>query len=39
MFLSKKGKDTPVFVRFSTVIHPNGSPESARDPRGFADKV
>jgi catalase len=32
------GKETPVFVRFSTVIHPSGSPEGARDPRGFAIK-
>jgi catalase len=32
------GKDTPVFVRFSTVIHPSGSPEGLRDPRGFAVK-
>ncbi len=35
---SKKGKKTPVFVRFSTVIHPKGSPEALRDPRGFATK-
>jgi catalase len=33
-----KGKKTPVFLRFSTVIHPGGSPESLRDPRGFAVK-
>lgn len=32
------GKTTPVFVRFSTVIHPKGSPEALRDPRGFATK-
>lgn len=32
------GKKTPVFVRFSTVIHSNGSPETLRDPRGFATK-
>lgn len=32
------GKRTPVFVRFSTVIHPSGSPETLRDPRGFAVK-
>ncbi|MFD2602487.1 catalase [Flavobacterium suzhouense] len=37
-FLSKAGKTTPVFVRFSTVVHQNGSPESYRDPRGFAVK-
>ena len=36
--LSAPGKRTPVFVRFSTVIHPNGSPEQLRDPRGFAVK-
>jgi catalase len=35
---STKGKTTPVFVRFSTVIHGNGSPETLRDPRGFATK-
>jgi catalase len=33
-----KGKETPVFVRFSTVIHGNHSPETLRDPRGFAVK-
>ena len=32
------GKKTPVFVRFSSVIHPKGSPETLRDPRGFATK-
>ncbi|MCH5584946.1 catalase [Shimazuella sp. AN120528] len=37
-FLQEKGKETPVFVRFSTVIHSAGSPETARDPRGFATK-
>ncbi len=35
---SAKDKKTPVFVRFSTVIHPDGSPEMLRDPRGFAVK-
>ncbi|MCH9691163.1 MAG: catalase [Gammaproteobacteria bacterium] len=34
----KKGEVTPVFVRFSTVIHSKGSPETLRDPRGFATK-
>lgn len=29
---------TPVFVRFSTVIHGTHSPETLRDPRGFAVK-
>lgn len=33
-----KGKVTPVFVRFSTVVHAKGSPETLRDPRGFATK-
>jgi len=35
---SAKDKKTPVFLRFSTVIHPGGSPEQLRDPRGFAVK-
>ncbi|EGA65992.1 catalase [Vibrio brasiliensis] len=35
---TNKGKVTPVFVRFSTVIHSKGSPETLRDPRGFATK-
>ena len=34
----EKGKRTPVFVRFSTVIHGGHSPETLRDPRGFATK-
>ncbi|MGC3836949.1 catalase [Moritella viscosa] len=33
-----KGKETPVFVRFSSVMHSKGSPETLRDPRGFATK-
>lgn len=37
-FLNQKGKKVPVFVRFSTVVHSSGSPEIARDPRGFATK-
>src|SRR5687767_7728506 len=32
------GKRTPLFVRFSTVIHGGHSPETLRDPRGFAIK-
>ncbi|WP_162808232.1 catalase [Vibrio splendidus] len=35
---TNKGKVTPIFVRFSTVIHSKGSPETLRDPRGFATK-
>jgi len=34
----EKGKRTPVFVRFSTVAGGTGSPETLRDPRGFATK-
>lgn len=32
------GEETPVFVRFSSVIHSGHSPETLRDPRGFATK-
>jgi len=32
------GEKTPVFVRFSSVIHGGHSPETLRDPRGFATK-
>lgn len=32
------GKQTRVFVRFSSVVHGNHSPETLRDPRGFATK-
>ncbi|WP_406944725.1 catalase [Halobacillus sp. SY10] len=35
---SGAGKQTPVLVRFSTVTHSAGSPETLRDPRGFAVK-
>lgn len=35
---SAKGKKTPLFVRISTVVHQSGSPETYRDPRGFAVK-
>jgi catalase len=37
-FLAQKGKKTPVFVRFSTVAGERGSPDLARDVRGFAVK-
>ncbi|WP_116808972.1 catalase [Steroidobacter cummioxidans] len=36
--LTQSGIKTPVFVRFSTVIGGKESPETARDPRGFAIK-
>ena len=35
---SEIGKQTKVFVRFSTVAGSKGAPDSARDPRGFAVK-
>jgi catalase len=34
----QKGKRTPLFIRFSTVTHGGHSPETLRDPRGFATK-
>ncbi|GFM81707.1 catalase [Pseudomonas cichorii] len=34
----KSGEATPVFVRFSSVVHGNHSPETLRDPHGFATK-
>ena len=37
-FLSKVGKRTPVFLRFSTVGGESGSADTERDPRGFALK-
>lgn len=37
-FLGQAGRKTPLFIRFSTVVHPQGSPETYRDPRGFAVK-
>ena len=37
-FLSKIGKRTEMFARFSTVGGERGSADSARDPRGFALK-
>ena len=35
---SEAGKRTPVFTRFSTVVGERGSPDTARDVRGFAVK-
>jgi catalase len=37
-FLAEKGKETPVFVRFSTVLGSRGSADTVRDTRGFATK-
>lgn len=37
-FLERVGKQTPVFVRFSTVAGEKGSADTVRDPRGFAVK-
>lgn len=36
---SGAGKQTPLMVRFSTVAGAKDSPETARDPRGFAVKM
>ncbi len=36
---AKAGKRTPLMVRFSTVAGGKDSPETARDPRGFAVKM
>ncbi|PGH17472.1 catalase B [Helicocarpus griseus UAMH5409] len=38
-FLGAKGKETPVFVRFSTVAGSRGSADSARDVHGFATRL
>jgi len=37
-FVSQVGKRTPMFARFSTVAGEIGSPDTVRDPRGFALK-
>ncbi len=37
--LSKVGKKTPAFARFSTVAGEQGSADTNRDPRGFAIKL
>jgi catalase len=37
-FLGEKGLQTPVFVRFSTVLGSRGSADTVRDTRGFAVK-
>jgi len=37
-FLQDPEHQTPVFVRFSTVVGSRGSADSVRDPRGFAVK-
>ncbi|MCW2691979.1 MAG: catalase [Mycobacterium sp.] len=37
-FLAEKGRETPVFVRFSTVLGSRGSADTVRDIRGFATK-
>ncbi|KAK9451748.1 catalase-like domain-containing protein [Limtongia smithiae] len=38
-FLSEVGKKTKIFTRFSTVGGEKASPDTARDPRGFAIKL
>ncbi|KAJ5594629.1 uncharacterized protein N7459_000837 [Penicillium hispanicum] len=37
-FLASEGKETPVFVRFSTVAGSRGSADTARDVHGFATR-
>ena len=37
-FLAEKGRRTPVFTRFSTVLGSRGSADTVRDTRGFAVK-
>lgn len=37
-FLSAAGKETPTFVRFSTVAGSRGSADTARDVHGFATR-
>ncbi|GIF38298.1 catalase [Actinoplanes xinjiangensis] len=37
-FLAEKGRETQVFVRFSTVLGSRGSADTVRDVRGFATK-
>jgi catalase len=37
-FLADKGRETPVFVRFSTVLGSRGAADTTRDVRGFAVK-
>ena len=37
-FLNGKGKETPVFIRISTVQGSKGSADTVRDPHGFAVK-
>ncbi|GMA62506.1 catalase [Alicyclobacillus fastidiosus] len=38
-FLSEVGKQTEVFIRFSTVAGERGAADTERDPRGFAVKL
>jgi catalase len=38
-FLGSKGKETPVFVRFSTVAGSRGSADTVRDVHGFATRL
>lgn len=37
-FLAEEGKETPMFIRFSTVAGELGSADTVRDPRGFSVK-
>jgi len=37
-FLAEEGKETPIFIRFSTVAGSRGSADTARDVHGFATR-
>lgn len=38
-FLGEENKETPVFVRFSTVAGSRGSADTVRDVHGFATRL
>lgn len=38
-YFQEKGKRTPVFVRFSTVVHGTHSPETVRDPAWICGEI
>lgn len=38
-FLGGEGKETPIFIRFSTVAGSRGSADTARDVHGFATRL
>lgn len=38
-FLAEEGKETPLFIRFSTVAGSRGSADTVRDVHGFAVRL